>query len=60
MTTLTDTFGLAYAAIELDHPDGAVRVAERGDPGADVVEVPLSYQDEVVGRLLHARPRGAP
>ncbi len=58
VTTLTDTLGLAYAAIELDHPDGAVRVAERGDPGTDVAEVPLSYQDEVVGRLLHARPRG--
>jgi signal transduction histidine kinase len=58
VTTLHSTLGLAYAAIEIVDPDGALLVAASGTPVADPERVPLVYQDETVGNLVYARPAG--
>jgi signal transduction histidine kinase len=56
VTTLHTTLGLDYAAIEVQDADGTLLVAARGTPVDDAERVPVSYQDEVVGNLLYARP----
>jgi hypothetical protein len=56
VSTLVGTLDLPYAAVEMDLPDGALTVAEQGDRPDRPDEVPLHYQGEVVGRLLHAPP----
>jgi two-component system, NarL family, sensor kinase len=58
VTTLHSTLGLPYAAVEIADPDGAMLVASRGTPAADTEQVPVVYQDEIVGNLVYARPAG--
>ncbi len=50
--TIAGTLKLPYAAIELLEQTEQIGQATVGEPVAEVVELPLRYQNETVGRLL--------
>jgi signal transduction histidine kinase len=53
--TVAQALRLPYAAITLDTPEGAPQVAaESGQPGREVISLPLTYQSRPVGHLLLA------
>ncbi len=56
--TVADTLKLPYTAIGLRHEDGVVVVAATGQPVANPLRLPLSYQGEPVGELLLAPRAG--
>ncbi|MEJ2869192.1 histidine kinase [Actinomycetospora sp. OC33-EN08] len=49
--TVVEAFRLPGVRVEVDRADGARATVEHGRPGADVVELPLRYRDEVIGRV---------
>jgi signal transduction histidine kinase len=55
--TVADALRLPYVALELGTPPAARLAAERGTRPAEVVERPLAFQGQPMGRLL-AAPRG--
>lgn len=50
--TIAATLKLPYAAIELVEQEAQIGQASVGEPLGEVVELPLRYQNERVGRLL--------
>ena len=57
--TIADTLKLPYAAIELLEQDLVVGQSSVGESVGEVVALPLSYQQEIVGRLsVSPRARG--
>jgi signal transduction histidine kinase len=50
--SVADALRLPYVAIETEEPDGPHVAAEHGRPVGEPDEFPMTYQDEVVGRLL--------
>lgn len=49
--TVVEAFRLPGVRVEVDRVDGARAVVEHGRPGEDVVDLPLRYRDEPVGRV---------
>jgi signal transduction histidine kinase len=50
--TIAATLKLPYAAIELVEQDAQIGQAAVGEPLGEIVELPLRYQKETVGRLI--------
>jgi signal transduction histidine kinase len=50
--TIAATLKMPYAAIELLEQEAQIGRASVGEPVAEIVELPLRYQKETVGRLL--------
>ncbi|MFC5062479.1 sensor histidine kinase [Actinomycetospora atypica] len=58
--TVSEAFRLPGVRVEVDRADGARATVEHGRPGTGVVELPLRYRDEAIGRVaLPARAFGA-
>lgn len=58
--TVVEAFRLPGVRVEVDRADGARATVEHGRPGIGVVELPLRYRDEAIGRVaLPARAFGA-
>lgn len=55
VTTVAEALRLPYASIHVYDGDGFVTAESYGRPDSDPVVLPLSYQGEVVGRLLVGR-----
>lgn len=56
--TIAAALGLPYVAVEVGRDDEITAAAVHGEPGEDMVVVPLVHRDEVVGRLTVApRPQ---
>lgn len=49
--TVVEAFRLPGVRVEVDRADGARAVVEHGHPGDELVELPLRYRDEPVGRV---------
>ncbi len=50
--TITTSLKLPYAAIELVDEQGRLDAAKKGEVIGDVVELPLRYQNEMIGYLI--------
>ena len=59
VATIARTLKLPYAAIELVEHEVQIGGAAVGKPVGEIVELPLRYQNENVGRLLVSRARPA-
>src|SRR5829696_4701644 len=53
-TTVREALKLPYAAVALSRGDSSEVAASSGEPPADLLRLPLSYQGETVGELLLA------
>ncbi|MDL5158644.1 sensor histidine kinase [Actinomycetospora termitidis] len=49
--TVVEAFRLPGVRVEVDRADGARATVEHGRPGTAVVELPLRYRDEPIGRV---------
>ncbi|WP_433803440.1 sensor histidine kinase [Actinomycetospora sp. CA-084318] len=54
--SVVDAFRLPGVRVEVDRADGARAVVEHGRPGDEVVELPLRYRDEPIGRVAVPAP----
>ncbi|MDQ1367288.1 MAG: hypothetical protein QOE57_3330, partial [Acidimicrobiaceae bacterium] len=58
--TIASALELSYVAVEVGRGEEVTAAAVHGEPGEDIVVVPLVHQHEVVGRLTVAPPPGKP